>query len=412
MTHEELLKKIEEYHKSTDDNVIGVGYGYKTVNGIMTNEEAIVFTVKQKLSKTQLTKEQLLPQKINIDNKTISTDVVQGSYELFCDAEFYNWQIIAPTNRNSFRPLKGGISSSNFTSMSGSTGTLGFFAIDNDTNSLVGVTNNHVYVNDAFICSERNPSGLITNIKGDIVSQPHEYLDDNYPIGVVKRYYPIRENPPEGFNYIDASVTTIYSGETYIDSGISYNQEGLSASTYPFATTDEINNLLTSGTTSYNPLLYSAGRTTGGKGEGNTKLRVYQFPAVATISYYYRQGSGVTVDYSDLIAFVATTGTTQPIEYVCDYPIWHGDSGSALIADISGTKKIIGLCFAGSTNLGLACRIDRIAELMNLSAWNGESVSFSDASNIMEYTVNGLSDLEYIDYDGKRYWQVGLRNII
>lgn len=158
---------------------------------------------------------------------------------------------------------------------------------------------------------------------------------------------------------------------------------------------------------SKNPII-SAGRTTGGKGEGDTKLLIYQFPVAASVAYY-RQGVSTVIDYSDLIAFVATTGTTRPIQFTCNYPIWHGDSGSALIADISGTKKIIGLCFAGSTNLGVACRIDRVATAMNISAWNGEPVNFSDTSNIMEYTVNGLSDLEYIDFEGKRYWQVGLR---
>ena len=405
MTHEELLKTIEEYHQKTDDNVLGVGYGYKTAKGLLTDEISVVFTVKEKLPKEQLTKEQLLPKEIELNNKLISTDVVQGTFKLFCDPTFYNWMNTGYTvpNKGTFRPLIGGISSSNFTSMSGSTGTLGFFAIDNDTNSLVGVSNNHVYINDAFICSERNPDALtgITNVKGDVVSQRHEYLNDNFPIGVVKKYYPIREN---GFNYIDASVTTIYSGNTYINSGTSFNQEGLTASTYPFASTSEIDNLLVS-----NPLLYSAGRTTGAKGEGTTKLRIYQFPIVASVAYN-RQGTDVVIDYTDLIAFVATTGSTQPFD-ICSYPIWHGDSGSALIADLSGTKKIIGLCFAGTLNEGVACRIDRVASLLNLSAWNGESVNFSDNNNIMEHTINGLSDLEYVDIEGKRYWQVGLRNI-
>jgi hypothetical protein len=346
-----------------------------------------------------------LPQQIDIADKIITTDVVQGTFELFCDTPgtgFYNWQSVSPTNRNTFRPLIGGISSSNFTSMSGGTGTLGFFAIDNDTNSLVGVTNNHVYIDDAFICSERNSSGLISNVKGDVVSQKYEFPGDNNPIGVVKKYYPIRLSP--AFNYVDVAVTTINSGDTSYST--SYNQEGLTPTTYPFASTSEIDNLI-----STDPLLYSAGRTTGGKGEGTTKLRIYSFPSTANIWYTKQSSSGLTY-FSDLISFVATTGVTFPYSgSICDYPIYYGDSGSALIADFSGTKKIIGLCFAGSTTYGMACRIDRIATLMNLSAWNGEAVSFSDTANILEYTVNGLSDSEYIDFEGKRYWQVGLRNI-
>lgn len=407
MTHNELLKEIEAYHQKTDENVIGVGYGYKSINGLMTDEKSIVFTVKEKIPKEQLTEDQLLPNNINISDKIISTDVVEGDFKLFCDPSFYAWQIVPPLNSGYTRPLKCGVSVSNFTSMANSVGTLGFLAIDNDTNSLVGVSNNHVFVDDAFICSERNINNLITNIKNDIVSQNHEHIGDNFPIGKVKKYYPIYENPPaslSGFNYIDASLTTIYSGITYINSGISYNQVGLSASTYPFATTEEINNILVT-----NPLLYSAGRTTGAKGEGLTKLRIYSFPVVASVAYN-RQGAGVVIDYSDQISFIATTGTTKPYS-LCNYPIWHGDSGSALIADISGTKKIIGLCFAGSTNVGIACRIDKVASLLNLSAWNGEPVNFSNDLEIEEYTINGLSNQVSITISGKTYWQAGLRSI-
>ena len=93
---------------------------------------------------------------------------------------------------------------------------------------------------------------------------------------------------------------------------------------------------------------------------------------------------------------------------MCDYPIWHGDSGSALIADFSGTKKIIGLCFSGSDKVGLACRIDRISSLINISAWNGEPVNYSSETEIDEITVDGLSDYEYITVSGKTYWQAGL----
>ena len=49
----------------------------------------------------------------------------------------------------------------------------------------------------------------------------------------------------------------------------------------------------------------------------------------------------------------------------CYYPINSGDSGSALLANINGEIKIIGLCFAGSTSgspdgyftIGRACRL-------------------------------------------------------
>ena len=52
------------------------------------------------------------------------------------------------------------------------------------------------------------------------------------------------------------------------------------------------------------------------------------------------------------------------------YISWE-DSGSALAAYIDGVWKIIGLCFAGSTYYGMACRIDNVAAQLNISAWDG-----------------------------------------
>jgi hypothetical protein len=408
MTHKELLNKLEEYHTNTDDNIVGVGYGYKTINGIITDTESIVFTVKQKIPKEKLTKEQLLPKQIEISNKIIPTDVIQDQFETFCDSNFYLWQNTGYTvpNRGIFRPVKGGISFTNYTSLGGFVGTLGFLAKDNDTNSIVGVSNNHVLVNDAFICSERSSNEVLTNIKGDISTQPNESgtMGLQYKIGSVKKYQPIYENE---YNLIDAALSTI-SGSC-VDSILSVNQEGLSfEGPFPFASTAEIDGILNNISPYYNPVLYSAGRTTGAKGEDVTKLLVYQFPAVASVAYN-RQGTNVSVDYTDLIWFIATTGTTRPIGFVCPYPIWHGDSGSALIADLNGTKKIIGLVFAGSTYTGLACRIDHVKNLLNISEWNGESINYSDSNNILEFTTDGLSNVESVNYGGKVYYQVGCR---
>ena len=409
MKHEELLKIIEDYHTNTDDNIVGVGYGYKETNGIITDEKSIIFSVKEKLPISKLASHKILPSEVKISNDEIlTTDVIQEEYKLMttvCDPAFYTWQTTPPSNRNKFRPLKGGISTTNYTRSSNYVGTLGLIAKDNDTNSIVGVSNNHVLIDDAFICSERSKIGAITNIKNNDVTQPNEPGNSSISnsIGKVKKYYPIRS---DRYNYVDVALTTVKSSDINLSS--SYHQEGLSTTNLPFATTSEINNLLTT-----NPLLYSAGRTTGAKGEGLLKLRVLSSPYVVSSIYYNKQGAGISVSYSDCIRYCVTYDTTQPITSICPYPIAGGDSGSALIADFSGTKKIIGLAFAGSSdNLkGIACRIDRIQTLMSISAWNGEAISFSNTNSTMEITVDGLSDNEYIDYiDGKRYWQSGLRN--
>ena len=350
-----------------------------------------------KLLESELSESQFISKNLILpDQNIIKTDVIEATYELLstCDPQFYDWQIYSVPNRYKKRSLKGGISVSNFTNLTSYFGTLGFFAIDNDTNSLIGVSNSHVLIKDSSICSQRDPNLFIENTKNSIITQPNELVDhgSQNSIGIVKKYYPLRHST----NYVDVALTTINSGLT--DSQ-SYNYVGLYNITgfLPFATTSEINNIL-----STNPELYSAGRTTGGKGEGLTKLKVYSFPVVANVGGY---ANGNIYTFSDLIAFYALT--TDGLSY-CSYPIAGGDSGSALIANIGGIKKIIGLAFAGNNYIGFACRIDRVASLMNISAWMGENVNISDSSNILNYVVSGLSDDVYIDYNGNRYWQSGL----
>ena len=430
MEHKELLETIKGYHRDTDENVIGVGYGYKTVNGIITEDLSIIFIVKEKLPKENLTQEQLLPKEITIQDQVYPTDVVQCKFKLLgvsdCDPSFYTWRTSPPANRNEQRPLQGGISIGNYTNtginssgypMKDYVGTMGLLANDNETGALVGLTNNHVVIFDAFICSERTLSGtnstIVNNIKGNIVTQPNEFSQYGltYSIGTVKKYYPLRLPGayPFIYNDIDAAMFTIDA--VNVSSSISFHQLNLVNSSYPWASTSEIDNLLVT-----NPLLYSTGRTTGAKGEGVTKLRPTQFTIVAVD--YNLQGTSTTVYYQDVIMFVATLTVSGPITDTCYDPISGGDSGSALIADFAGIKKVIGLVFAGAedgtgkTIYGVACRIDKVATLLNVSAWNGESINYSNVTGTLELDINGRDNREYIDHtDGHRYWQVGLKNI-
>jgi len=425
MKYSEIKNVLKQYHSNTDDNVVGVGYGLKSVNGKFTDEMCVVFTVEKKLPIDQLTEEQLLPKEIVVNNKIISTDVVQGTFKLInisdCDPNFYTWRTVPPTNRNIQRPLIGGISCGNYTNtgiinenynMKNFVGTFGLIAKDNETDSLVGVTNNHVIIYDAFIASNRVITGtdpsIVNNAKGDIVTQPNESIVNglNYSIGTVKKYYPIRKS--NVYNKIDTALLTI--NESDINSSTSYHQHNLTPSSYPWASKAEIDSLTTE------TLLYCTSRTTGSKGEGTTKLRPISFLNGVSIAYNL-QGQEEIIYFSDVIQFVATTISSGTITDTCYDPISGGDSGSALIADIGGIKKVIGLVFAGTidnygTIAGIACRIDNIATLLNISAWNGETINYSNLAETMELTVDGLDDREYIDSDGKRYWQVGIRNKI
>lgn len=428
MNYSDISELLDRLYDETDENIISVTYGFKTVNGVVTDQEAIIFTVKEKLPEDKV--EHVLPKRLSFNGIEIYTDVIQGKFKLLgisdCDPDFYTWRTVAPLNRTPIRPLKGGVSCGNWDNeglihidgvgdipMKYFVGTMGLLAKDNETNSLVGVTNNHVIIYDAFICSQRSPGGtnasMVNNIKGNRVVQPNEpgsYWGSGYSIGVVKRYYPIRTGV---HNKIDAALIAI-NNPSLVNSS-SWNQLNLTPPpSYPWATTAEINSL------PIGSILYSSGRTTGAKGEGTTKLRILSYGTVGSIPYN-RQGSDVNVSYNECIFFVATLNPTGAIGDTCYDPISGGDSGSALIAEIGGVKKIIGLVFAGSSDYtgktvqGIACRIDYIASLMNISEWNGESINYSNPSATLELAVDGLDDREYIDHtDGKRYWQVGLRN--
>jgi len=408
MTFEELKNITEQYQLSTGDEVVAVGYGNKTVSGSITEEKSIIFTVKEKKSLDQLRPEELLPELIKIDGIDISTDVIQGIPQLVvgCDPDFISWQTDLPINRETFRPLRSGVSVTNFTKLSNYVGTMGFIAIDNENGSLVGVSNNHVLINDAFIASDRSIDGVKTNVDGDLVVQPNEPGNsrESNSIGLVKKYVPLRTT---GFNYADAAMTTLSS--TDID-GESWIQVGLSTVDAPprFATTGEIDIIL-----STNSDLFSAGRTTGAKGEGLTKLKPFASPVAIQLNYD-RQGVEVPVTMSRCFEYIAEFDGNQ-----CPYPIAGGDSGSAILTYYNNEWLIIGLAFAGvySTNpdtglpapyFGVANRIDDVVSSLNISAWDGTSPNFSNLGQPKKLVIQGHDSRKVIVHEGLEYWQLGL----
>ena len=413
-----ISELTKHYLSNTPPNVVGVGYGKKTVGGELTDEDAIVFTVKEKKPLDELPEDEILPSEIQVDNELLSTDVEEGVYRMveFCPSDFYTWQnpSTPPGNRNQFRPLQGGVSVTNYTNLSNYVGTLGFLAVDTQTDSLVGVSNNHVLVKNAFLASERQANGVHTSIYNNFVTQPNDGSDRGLQnsIGLVKRYVPISGSPE--FNTVDAALTTVNQSD--INYSTSYRQYGMNGWTQPleFASTSEINSLLTNGNN-----LFSSGRTTGPKGEGSMKL----LPDASTFTvsiFYNNQGTDKEIYFSDCLRFKASASTT-PSGSVCAYPINGGDSGSALVADFSGTRKIVGLVFASMSVSartesgaiiwvpvrGLANRIDKVAEQLSISAWTGNSVYFSSTGSTELHRVNGLSSDINLELSGKTFWQAG-----
>ena len=407
-----------------DNNIISIGYGYKTTDGESTGEPAIVYNVAVKKPQSELQEGEILPSQLNVGEATVKTDVQElGVIErLSCNSGCgENKGAGSALNRTTTRPLKGGLSITS-TNNSSSVGTFGMIVKDVETEALVGLTNHHVTIEDAFFTSERDLAGVKKNDyspTSDIYQDGEGTLPSTDIIGRSLRYVPIFSQASGLRNKVDAAMFSIDSST--IDLAESWKQIGLESDILvqpPFATTVEIDALLAT-----NPQLYSSGRTTGPKGGASCPLKLFQMGVNLSISYDL-QGVSTTCIVEDVIGYfkppLENPETQDPAEYgYCCNPVRGGDSGSALFADIGGTMKIIGLVFAGggsgcdggdnSYTYGYACRIDEVASALGITSWDsGDLLKTVNTSTIEYKTTSGGSSDKTSTCDSKTFWQVGL----
>ena len=361
---ENLSSGIQNLYDSTPDSIKMTAFGRKIKSGIKTDDFCVIFGVEKKLPLNQLSGDYIVPKTIEIDNNIYQTDVVEYSKAEalgFC----YNFnanplpsEIIAHRSRQ--RPLKGGIviSVDPFTWL----GTFGLICVDNETQSLVGLTNAHVAIGIPQCVIPNNQNDVNDNsysITGKRIiqfteGQPASLTND--VVGNVYKFFPIRTGNYQ--NYIDAATFSIRkcnpSGTGFIDNLESFKQLGIPYNDpMPFATTNEINSLVVN-----NIPIYSAGRTTGPKGLAGCRLFATDMFLNQPINF-----EGIPVDFYDLITFKYEDNANDPSA--------DGDSGSIVIGDFNGIFKIVGLLFAGSINTAYFCRIDTVASKLGISAWDG-----------------------------------------
>lgn len=400
--NENIKNKIQELFDSTPEGV-GVMFGNKIRNGEYTGEPSIVFTVEKKLPLSEIPSDQILPSSVEIDGVTYNTDVFEsGIIETFaCPSSVtsgcYSWQTVAPGNRGTIRPLKGGVSLTS-QNLQGYVGTLGFLAVDTATGALVGVTNNHVVIADAYYTSDRSTTGIIQNETNDSAYQTGDIQpsSQSLKIGEVVRYVPI--SSPPLYNQVDGALLSI--DQSLMSNSESYKQYGLSGtSVMPFATTAEIDALVG------NVNVSSSGRSSGAKQGSLCGLAIQGVSYVTGVSGYKKQGTSTVAYFNNCISFTRVYPD-------CLYPIYPGDSGSGLIANIGGVDKIVGLCFAGGSTLGIAARIDEVVSQLGIQSWSGSTPNFIDLSSKKLVTTGGLSSEKTITCSGQTLWQVGLINSI
>jgi hypothetical protein len=403
-------------------------------------------------------------------SETISTQVIYAPGEITTDAcsgtcyvGEYPWAFYAGgplqspgtytslANRQTQRGLKGGVSITStshappYTPLS--VGTMGLICQDSASGALVGLTNNHVVIRDAYYTDQRtytNPQNEYNlddssnTVQGDYVYQTGETTPTVIPggpeeIGRVLRYVPIYTSAsivanPSLTNKVDAAIFSLYctssTGATIIDFTSSFQQLGLTyTSSMPFASTAEIDNLLNN-----NYEFFSSGRTTGPKGSPDTLCPLRMFSYTSSPISFPLQGTNTLSYFTDVIAYVKPAdsssynpSTVNASTQVCAYPVWGGDSGSTLIANIGGVWKIIGLVFAGNgtpynstlgyqvaSSIGFACRIDQVASQLGIKAWTGSAAPVVDHNTITYRTVSGSNDDKTLVCSGSTYWQVGL----
>lgn len=432
----QTIKNAVKYAwENSTDNIISVGWGNKVVSGVFLNKMSVIYTTPFDFNQSNALPYQLPPATFEFEGFTFETCLVKGQYfagqsnltppfnYVTCNPLSEDWYYNAPSNRNKIRPLKGGIEFGS--PITNRIGTLGALVVDNDTGNLSFLTNAHCVGPLCQFTSERDPSLLVFPpdykawcwFLNAPMHQPSTSSSADI-IGYVSKFYPLTANQP---NRIDSALITVK--ESDIDYSSSFLQEGLNGYSLPmdFATTTELDDLITT-----RPLFFSAGRTTGAKGEGSTKLVIWQsfLYGVKSNPLYGPNGVAQNCEYENQILLVASSSTT-PNNYVCKYPIYFGDSGSVISAELSGERKIVGQFHtlimtgpadnnpppnhSGSPVLAiLMSRIDDIANLLNVSPWTGQSVNFANTDDIKLQCKPGLSASPTLEISGDTYWQIGL----
>lgn len=427
-----LKTKIQDLFDSTPDSINSVSYGRKYKSGLETNDLCIVFGVDKKKRIEDLSQEEILPSEIIIDGKKYLTDVVESIMPTLLTCNGYSPGVESNSNIQKLRgnpnllyPFKGGQEIIKFptdwTLVDGtysiSIGTLGFFAVDNNDNKVVGVTNSHVAVSKYLYCDDQqNSEGLKINpynsclpdftFKNGPKYYPGELAYDvstnsNYIVcQYIKRYRPFSTTKT---NYVDGALLVMDTNAVDGNSYKIHQPDGVADYTayMPFATTAELDNLLNT-----DPTVYSTGRTTGPKGYGSTsdcQLRMTQINSTRNISFKQSVDSDTKITvFSDIIVYKYRDDSL--------YPSGGGDSGSALVAVISGVRKIIGLVFAGNSTEGLAIRIDRIANDLNIRAWDSNYI-LNKTLPTPEYRVAkvsfGYGGSDSVVIGGKQFYQAG-----
>lgn len=203
------MAKLDDGSKGdllTLPQVIGVGYGYKTVGGIQTSQEAIVVLVRKKLPPEQLPENERVPDTIN----DMVTDVVEVGEIKALKAE-----PLEPlqSRTDKVRPAPPGVSIGHYLVTAG---TFGAVVYDGSSAHPMILSNNHVLANSTNGNDQRASVGDRIYQPGpiDFVHVDLGYADRQYIIGCLKRFVSLADFPT--LNEVDCAIAGPLDNSTII----------------------------------------------------------------------------------------------------------------------------------------------------------------------------------------------------
>lgn len=272
-----LLEQFSDIH--------GYSLTLKEIGGVVTNDLCVQFYVEEKKSLEHLAPEQILPSTLLALGLDIITDVKQANknYHLGITTEedplsgsissldYFNDPGLKTTlpialNYYKNRPLLGGSSS---IYIGGTDATLGLIVTDSTDNSIVALSNNHVYSSsqfvgrDAYKGNNLNTLVLSSRQPGTPAYSPYASLTANDDcIGIHKRCTPFSL---VGNNSVDVAITQL-SGYSLVHA-MSTQVNGFNfTGPYQFASTSEIDSLILTSSPNYQSPIFRSGRTLGPMG--------------------------------------------------------------------------------------------------------------------------------------------------
>ncbi|GAB6138906.1 chymotrypsin family serine protease [Halanaerobaculum tunisiense] len=172
-----IQELINEYKQEifSLENVVGVGRGYKEVNGQQTDQECIKVLVEKKVASEELDNGHLVPQSLGEQE----TDVIEvGQVELLANDQVRTTKL---------RPAQPGVSIGHYKITAG---TFGAVVKDNETGEPLILSNNHVLAN---ITDGQDGRAQI----GDDILQPGSYdggEEEQDVIGELARFVPLYDD--------------------------------------------------------------------------------------------------------------------------------------------------------------------------------------------------------------------------